>query len=339
MALSSFSSYLVFPGKHLEEPQDTQGAMLPLSGNLFNMLLEVFDRSDYECNIPIRFVMAADGSQTNEAMDLILDYISNPSIENGRLIANRLRDYTTNKSGLGLLFLLLGNNENGYKFVLSRFPADQGVVAEARRDTLAVEFIERVFMKSAASYKAARYEGDSFDSDFWSGNAVDKQLNATNYQIAYYWIREFLASDFETTSKAGTKRFARALRDASKTAEDLSTKHEIVALSTLMRGLTNQAVSIQDIMERFSLSDLAREEITSKLPYDELVHDIFQFDLDEFANHAPFASVELHTGGILIAPPDRFEECFEREMISEKNNEYRFTTEGRVVDERILGRK
>jgi hypothetical protein len=339
MDLQKAASYLVSPSKNLPNPPQPQGTFLPLTGNLHDMLLQVFHRSDQECQIPIRFVMAQDGTQTNPARDSILRFIQHPTLPNGLTIANRLSIFSTNKSGLGLLFLLLGGDGKKHKFVLSRFPADQGVVAEAKTDTLEVEFIERVFMKSAASYKAALYKGESFDAHFWSGAAVDKQINASAYQIADYWIRDFLASDFETTSKAGTKRLAVALREASKAAKDIATKHELVAVTMLVPSLANQVLSIRDIMERYHLSDNAKGEILSHLAYPDLADDTFLLDREEFINHAAFASVELNSGGILLAPPDRFEECFQREAIDAQKREYRFTTVGRIVDERVRGRR
>jgi hypothetical protein len=339
MRLSKIGSFLIAPGKNLEEPSDVEGTFLPLKGSLHRMLVEIFDRSNRECQLPIRFVMAPDGTQSNRARQLIIEFIQHPSVASAKPLAEGLRDVTTNKSGLGLLFLLLGSDAKAHKLVLSRFPADQGVVAEATRGTLTVEFIERVFMKSAASYKAALYEGTSFDAHFWSGSVVDKQLNMTTHQAANYWIREFLASDFETTSKAGTKRFAVALRDASRSVQDPDTKHELVAASMLVKGLANQVLTINQILERFNLSEPARQAVISKLPYPALADDAFLLDPAEFVAHAAFASVELHTGGILLAPPDRFEEVFKREPVNPARQEYRFTTSGRIVDEKVRGRR
>lgn len=322
----------------MEIPPDVKGTMLPLSGRLFNMLNVVFEKSEKDCDIPIRFVMAEDGSQHNEVQDNLIAFIRRPSIDNGLVLANRLRDYTTQKPGLALFFIVLGRTANTTKIVFSRFPADEGVLAEPHEDTLLVEFIERIFMKNATSYKSALYQGSSLDMDFWSGFAVDKQLNQPN-EVAGYWIRGFLDSDFVTTSKEGTRRFAIALRDASGHAPDIQTKHELVGITILAPGLNQQTTSITEIMDRFSLSPFAREVLISQLTYQALADDRFVFDRDEFLSHAVFASIELNNGGILLAPPDQFNSCFRRETIDNKNQRYRFTTEGQIVDERVRGRK
>jgi len=339
MQLSKTSSFLISPGKNRDDPPEVHGTFLPATGRLHRMLRDVFDRSDQECQLPIRFVMSPEGKKQNPARDLMIAFIEAPSMPNGRAIAERLRDTTTGKSHLGLLFVLLGTEAKSWKLLLSRFPADQGVIAESKKGTLEVEFIERVFMKNAATYKAALYKGTSFDSHLWSGAAIDKQLNMTTHQAANYWIREFLASDFETNSKQGTKRFAVALREASHSTQDPSTKHELFAASMLVTGFASQAVSINDMLDRFSLSPGARGAVLSKLAYEDLAKDIFVIDLEEFISHAALASIELHNGGLLLAPPDRFDEVFTMETIDPIARHYRFTTEGKIVDERVRGRR
>jgi hypothetical protein len=335
MHLTHLLSYLISPGKNLEHPPTIQGADLPSTGNLYSMLNRVFDNSDTECRIPIRFTIGSDGNQFNPVRSEILALLVDPTIDSGMILANRLRDVTTNKSGLGLMFILIGQNEGDYKVVISRFPADQGVVAEARRGTLDVQFVERIFMKNSTSYKAALYRGQSFDADFWSGHAVDKQLD----RMANYWIREFLESDFLTTSKEGTRIFARALRAASQSAEDIQSRQEIVALSTLIKRMANQAISVEQLIERFNLSDQAAKAIILNLPHPDIAEATFQIDADEFSKHAPFASVTLDNGGIMLAPPDKFNDCFEREAIDQDKGEYRFSTVGHIVDERIRGHR
>lgn len=339
MQITHIASFLIYPGKNLENPPEVKGTMVPLSGRLFNMLNVIFEKSDSECDIPIRFVMAEDGSQNNEARNDMLAYIESPTLDRGGVLAKRMRDFTTQKPGLALFFLILGSEGNNRKIVLSRFPADEGILAEPHEDTLQVEFIERIFMKNAKSYKAALYKGSSLRGDFWKGSAVDKQINESNHQIANYWIHGFLASDFETTSKAGTKRLAVAIREASKKASNLGTKQQLVAFATLARGVAGQSISINDMAERYSLTEDAKETLISQLPYRELANDSFILDANEFSQHVAYASVELDNGGILIAPPDRFDDCFQREYLNDELHTIRFVTEGQIVDEKIKGRK
>ncbi len=341
MKIISSLSYLVHPGKNLDNPPEVLGTMIPLQGSMFDLLSDVFIRSDRECDMPIRFTKELDGTQNNEVRNRVIGFMQTPSLNIGKHLANRLRDYTTNRSGLGLLFLIFGRDDKKaeYKLVLSRFPADRGILAEADEAGLKLEFLERIFMKSATAYKAALYKGSSFVSGFWSGHAIDKQINAPNYQIATYWIRDFLASDHKTTSAAGTKRFAIALREASKHARSVEVQHELIGLRMLAGGKAGKSISIQSLMDDFGLSEQAHLAIINELAYEDLVSDQFVLDADEFNRHAAFTSVELHTGGMLLAPADEFNRVFPREAVDREENLYRFSAEGRIIDERVRGRK
>jgi hypothetical protein len=339
MEIAGVTSFLIHPGKNLAKLPDNLGTVLPLSGKLYEMLDQVYKRSDQECNIPIRFLPDGDGSQRNEVRDLIISYLKCPDINTGMNIANRLCQFTTNIPGLGLLFIIIGIESNNRKILLSRFPAEKGILAEAQEHGLRVEFIERVFMKSTLRYKAALYSGSSLTTGFWSGFAIDKQLNTSNNEIADYWIREFLLSDFVTTSKAGTRRLAIAVREASKSTQSPSVKREVVSFGILISGLSGRPTSIKELTEKYGLSNEATAEITSHLEHEGLLHDKFVLDGDVFKSHAAFASVEFDNEGILLAPVDRFNECFQREVINQESQIIRFSIEGQVVDERIRGRK
>lgn len=301
------------------------------------MLAAVFEKSDTECKVPIRFV--TDGSQQNEVRDEIRALIKHPTLARGRRLAERLRDVSTGRSGLGLLFLMVGQQGAQNKVVLSRFPADEGVLAERKAGSLQVAFVERIFMKSAKSYKAATYKDKSTDSDFWKGHVVDRQISATQDQVAHYWIQEFLRSDFLTTSKAGSKRLALALKDASKTVDSIHEKQEILAAIALTRNFYGKTVSIRDLSARLNLSLGVRTAIEAQVPNPALLTDTFVLDSEEFQHHAAYASVELDQGAMMTAPADRFDQCFSREVVDGPQERYRFTTEGRIVDERLKGRR
>lgn len=339
MNITSIQSYLVPPGKGEENPKAVFGKEIPLEGRLFEMLSKIFIDSDQDCDIPVRFLMAEDGSKYNEVHSMLVEFVKSPSQLVGMPIAERLRDFTTGRSELGLFFLILGISNGRKKLVVSRFPAERGILADTDESGLTVEFIERIFMKSAYLYKAALYTGEAPESHFWSGHAVDKQINAPDYEIAQYWIQEFLSSDYKTTSKAGSKRVALALREASKSATDLSVKRELAGVGMLIGGFAGSTVTLQQMMESFGLSQAARDEIMKHLIYPELADASFVLDVEEFHRYAAYLSVELDNGSLLVAPSDKFDECFDRHLINEDQQEYRFTTEGRIVDERVRGRR
>jgi hypothetical protein len=339
MKPSKILSYLVPPGKGQEEPEEVTGTAVPLSGSLFSMLSAVFEKSEAECKVPIRFTTS--GSQQNDVRDEVRDLLKTPTLAKGRKLAERLRGVSTGKSGLGLLFLMTGQEGGTHKIVLSRFPADQGVLAERKKGALQVEFVEQIFMKSAKTYKAALYREKAIDSGFWNGHVVDRQIAASQDQVARYWIRDFLQSDFMTTSKAGSKRLAVALKEASKAVDSLQAKQEILAAIALTRNFYGKTVSIRDLSSRLNLSAPARGAIESQVENDALLTDTFVLDSEEFQRNAAYATVELDQGAMLTAPADRFDECFTREQVENPNSQdrVRFTTEGRIVDERLKSRR
>ena len=334
--LRIFSS-LVPPGKHgdLDAPEPIRGTEVALQGNLFRMLADVYVKSDEECNIPIRFLMTEDGTQQNEVRTALVELIQHPSLDGANMLGARLRDVTNVKSGMGLLFFVLGSPEDN-KVVISRFPADQGILAEAHETTLDVEFVERIFMKNQATYKAAVYRGKSFKSDFWDGMVVDHQ--ALIGHSASYWIRDFLRSDFKTTAQAGSMRLAIALREASKAAPSLATKRQIISAMTLAPGLENRTVVPRELFDRFGFSDETKETVSAKFPNKATLDAAFALDTEEFRRHAKFRSVELDTGAILTAPAERFDEAFERKTLNHEDGLVRFTATGHVMDEKITRR-
>jgi hypothetical protein len=335
MPITSIQSYLVHPAKHAEEQPQIAGATIALEGRLFQMLKGVYEKSDTECNIDISFNANDDGTQQNDCRDLVLAYAKSPSSANGRRLAKCLQAVTNKISGLGLLFLMLGEEHGETKFIISRFPADSAILAEQEAGTLTVQFLEKVFMKSATAYKAVMFRGRSFDSDFWLGKAVDKQINSNDLAISHYWIKDFLQSDFRTTSAAGTRRLAIAIREAIKTTTDLSVKEELVSAARLGRSLPRRPTSIQGFGQRFGLSDTAQQAIRRQLPNDRLFAEQFKFDREEFSKHIMYKSVELHNGAVLTAEAARFDDVFSQEVIDRATQDVRFTTQSPIVDQRL----
>ena len=250
------------------------------------------------------------------------------------MIAERLEKHTDRRSGLGLLFLIAGKEGRDHKIVISRFPTDNAIYVDENPRNLTVEFLERVFMKNKASYKAVAYRNVSLRAGFWTGYAIDKQLNSPAGELSNYWIIDFLASEFTVTAAAGTRRLAYALRNAAKKS-DLDVKQEITAAATLAGGLVGQRLSINDFGERFGLSQVARAAVAHELKTPRLAQERFEFDFAEFQTLLAFKSVELSNGGTLTAPSSNFDDVFRKEFVDEEERQVRFTTEGRVVNEKL----
>ncbi|HEY1406029.1 MAG TPA: hypothetical protein VF857_05410 [Spirochaetota bacterium] len=335
MNITKIFSFLVPPGKHVEIPIKLNGTEIPLTGKLFNMLKEVYDKSSSECDIPICFKPDDDGNQHNPIRDNVINLLKNPNIANGLNIANRLYSATTRTSGLGLLFLMIGKEANSFKIVISRFPADHGITAEENRSSLKVTFIERVFLKNAHTYKSVLYSGEISNASYWEGLAVDRQLIAGIKELSDYWIKGFLLSDFKTTPKDGTKRLSTALRAAINKTDELDVKQEIVAAAVLAKNLANRTTSIEDFCEQHNLSSTAKKLVMKEVKRKELAVAKFVFDYDEFSKNSVYKSVQLHNEVTLIAPTDKFDHCFESEVLNIHDNEYRYITQGKIINTNI----
>jgi len=184
MAIERVHSFLIHPAKHEKDHPEIRGTQIPRRGSLNTMLEGVFERASAECRIEIAFRTGAGVSRQNDCRDLLIAYTREPSIPSGRLIASRLQAVSTHRSGLGLLFLMKGEADGQHQLVLSRFPADQGVIAEEQEHHLSVEFVERVFMKSAKAYKSALYTTDALDEGFGrEGRLIFKFRDHGSYRI------------------------------------------------------------------------------------------------------------------------------------------------------------
>lgn len=336
MKIIAAHSYLVYPDKSAEEPRSIRGTSVTSEEGSFNMLQQIFDEAPRECRYDISFSPTENGAQKNTCRDLFLAYVKSPDLDVGHEIAERLRGITTKRSGLGLLFLILGKEGASYRFVVSRFPADQGILAEEAQHSLTVQFIERIFMKNATAYKSAVYEGAPSNGDFWKGRAIDKQIDS-EIIISNYWIRDFLLSDFATTGERGTRRLASALREAVNKSSDIEVKEDITAAVRLSNSFDKKVTSASDFCTRVGLSDEATEAVKEQIK-DKLIDEQFVFLHDEFSNHVKFKSIELDNGARLTAQSDEFDEVFTRSKEYD-TNKVRFSTTGEVVDEKFRKRK
>jgi hypothetical protein len=220
------------------------------------------------------------------------------------------------------------------QLVLARFPADQGVIAEEHERHLSVEFVERVFMKSAKTYKSALYSSESPEEEFWEGRAIDLQISGPR-ELSDYWIREFLASELRTTGPAGTMRLAVALRNSIRSADDMGVRQELISAAHLLRGRHGQRRSSRNLVEQLGLSPAASTALESSFAHAGLMDEVFEFDRDEFERHAPYRAVELDNGALLVGENARFNEIFQQQVLSPNERRMRFVTEGRIIDESL----
>lgn len=331
MKLSSVFGYLVAPNTKAEA---IRGAAIPMNGRFYQLLKKLFLDSLNECKHDIAFLPEEDGSQKNHCRSLFLEHIFDPSLENGHSIAARLLGEVDGRAGSGLVFLMVGEAGKKKRFVVSRFPADFGILARGQQNKLVVELVEEVFLKNASSYKSAVYEGSNKTSDFWTGRAIDKQVNH-DFPISAYWITGFLLSDFATTGKRGTERLAVAIKKAVNKSKNLEVKEELAAAVRLAKGKTgNKVTSPARFARQMGLSEASVVELKSNL-HASLWEEEFRFVPDIFHAHVAFHSIRLSNGAILSAESEDFPKVFQMVHSSDAGKEVVVTTRGTIVDERL----
>jgi len=334
MPIEHAFSYMVHPSKGDPEARNINGSAVPLEGKMFDLLSDIYGKAEHECNIDISFNPATDGSQINACRDLIRAFAESPSVDAGRAIAQRLRAATDGRSGPGLLFLIIGKEGDAHKLLISRFPADSGILAEEKQSELKLDFLERIFLKNAHSYKAALYKHTSISAGFWSARAVDKQTTSSTVLASEYWIGDFLDSDFKTTSSAGTLRLANALKDAVKKSSDPDVISEIISAGTLLKNMAGKKISIDDLQLKYSLSDAAFLAVKNSLKNPNTSGEQFVFSYGEFVEHIPYRSVILDTGVTITAPYEKFSESVKEASVDE-NGVSIFAVKGRVIDQKL----
>lgn len=333
MALETLYSFLTYP-KREEAPT---GVGIPLDDTkLCLMLRGIFDNADKDCNVPIMFTSEG-AKQENVVMNEVETLLEAPSIDLAKPLATRLQGVTTGSSGMGLIFFCVGKNIEGKpQVVISRFPADEGIVAEKGENALSVQFVDQVFLKNAHAYKAVTYTWSGVKNDLWKGHAVDKQINHGSKSIADYWIVDFLQSDFATSPALGTKRLANALKNALKCTADPIIKAEIASATHLAGNLPKKALSIAGFCDEFHFSENTKKSVLESVDPARLVQEKFKFDSKEFSKIIAFKQVELDSGAVVSAPADKFLKCF---VVSEVGDKKTYIATGKIVDQRLKSTK
>src|SRR6266853_2985316 len=107
MKIETVHGFLVHPDKAKTTQTPIKGRKIVASGPLLSLVTGIFmaPATDYPHEI---IFDTPDGTQHNECRNLFIAYVADPSLANGLSIAERLQERTTNRSKLGLLFVMLG---------------------------------------------------------------------------------------------------------------------------------------------------------------------------------------------------------------------------------------
>ncbi|MBR7996114.1 hypothetical protein KDX08_27060 [Burkholderia cenocepacia] len=335
MQITKVFSFLTYPGRKRDDVADAAGTAVPVvEGKLCGMLDGIYTGAEEECDIPIMFTPDAD-KQHNDVRAEIMRVVDDRTLESAAFLANRLQRATGGQSGMALFFVCLGPDQDR-KIVLARFPADEGIVAEKAHGALTVAFVEQVFLKSALSYKAVVYNDADGGDDFWSGRAIDRQINSGAKTVADYWIVDFLRSNFRSTSALGTKRLAMALRNAVASTASADVRREISMAVQLAQNLdARNVLTIPDFCDRLNLSRASKDAVVAAVIPARILNDKFRFDRAEFDKHVAYRSIELDNGAVLSAQIGKFDDCFESIASDEDPEVVTYSTSGRVIDEKL----
>lgn len=337
MASVKIHAFLVHPGKNVTPMPTLSGKSLPSSGKLYDLLADIFHAQPDQRDFEVTFRPAKDGTQQNDCRDVIVAFQASPTLTRAKTIAERLQSVTDNRSGMGLLFLMSGQHGTRFRILISRFPANQAIMADIDSNGLDVKFLEQVFIKRMTAYKALMIEDPSPATTFWIGTATDRQAGGSPENISSYWLDDFLEADFSETPRAGTRRLAEALKKAVRANPVLSVKAEIAAAVSLAPSVfKNKTTSIDQFCNHFALSTDAQDSIKSQLSKPALSAKTFKFDTKEFKKKVPYRTIEMETGAILTAPSDQFDKVFD--VTTKANGLVEYTTRGRVADQRMTGR-
>ena len=302
------------------------------------MLVDVFERASSECDMELIFTPDPQGAQHNECRDILMAYLKEPTIQSGEAIARRLQSVTPGTAGSALLFILTGVSDlDHHRLVISRFPAEVGVLAQESDQRLSLQFIEQIFLKNAHAYKCALFETEHLSANFASGRSIDRQARDIAV-IAGYWLNKFLQAQLKTTDVHGTQFLAKAMREAANSEDDPDVKQEIVAATILTRGMDGQTHSTESLLSSLPLTQPAAQRITSKLPRPEVAHDFFTFRREEYDKIIRYETLELDNGATLTAEHGKFMDVFQAESV-DNDGRVRYSTEGKIMQRRVRSAK
>lgn len=322
-----------------EKDQDNSasiiGEEISTSTKLHQVISEIFNKSEKECDIPIKF-LTTNGKQENPMRDQIMNLNSHFSIDNCIPIVRKLSHLTDGKTKDGLVFFVSAKSESGTRIMVTRFPAETGITISPAQGKPNFNVVEDVFLKNSRKYKAVYYNSSD---QFWFGYATDKQVNEGRgkvKEISDYWIKHFLESEMKITSKRGTEILAKAVRSTLETTDDDDVQKDLVTLTTTIKNANKRLVSFESFFDEMNLSEGTKKEVLKKIDPD-LLGIKFELDVDEFRTTCNYLVNVLDNGAIVIGPAKDFDDIWSKEFVAE-NDEYIYSTTGRPIKSKFQQR-
>ncbi len=312
-----------------------QGTTITPDTSVFHLMEQILAKSGKDCDVPVAFT-PENGRQENAVRTMITALMRNPGLTQCLPLVRRLASYTTNVSGIGLAFFVIGKDDSNKVLLISRFPAEHGITTEPSTRRLSVEYVENVFMRNSYRYKAVLYRGSALNTDFWDGFAVDKQIAQTGKELSDYWVRDFLESELKLTPERGSEMLAKLIKDTIAASQDAGIIQQLLSCVTLATNLNGKSLSVKAFCTRFNLGEAVRTELISRLPNQTMADKQFIFSQEEFCKYARYRTVSLDNDAVLSAPADRFEKIWRHDK--DEDGKSRFSTVGQIREQKIRTR-
>jgi len=102
--------------------------------------------------------------------------------------------------------------------------------------------------------------------------------------------------------------------------------------------MAGKTITVDGFIKQFGLDEETSAALLAGIPLGGAATDPFVFDLPTFESIVPLLSIELDNGSIITAPAEKFEECFKCETVNAAEKRVRFSTTGKITDQRLKGR-
>jgi hypothetical protein len=336
MKINKIFGFFVPIGKELENINDSDihGSEIVFSNKLFKKLTVLFNNSEKDCDIQIRFIPQR-GKQYNEAREFIVKLCNKFTMENCNPLVKSLMYLTDKKIKEGLLFFIYAEDKSDKKLLIARFPSEEGITVKINDGKYVFEVVDDVFLKNSKKYKAVYYQSKL--DDYWSGYAVDKQINDnTLKEISDYWIKDFLQSELKLNSKRGSLILAKAVRKTITETTDDNVKEELIGVTPLLKNINTRVVSFKGFFDKMNLSEKAKKEVLSKIDNPNLYGVTFKFDSDVFSENCNYLINILDTGAVIMAPAADYSTLWQEEVLNEER--YKYSTEGKKIRTKMSNR-
>ena len=332
MQISKIFGFLVPVSKETAKTANyhSLGSEIQYSSKLFAKLSALFSSSKKDCDIKISFTPEK-GRQDNEVRNHIVKLCDEFTVENCTPLVKSLMHLTNKKIKDGLLFFIYAENEGDKKILIARFPSEEGITVKTENGQYVFEIIDDIFLKNSR-YKAVYYQA-SIDN-FWSGYAVDKQINDTYIkEISDYWVKDFLQSELKITSASGSKKLARAIKDTISETKNDGVKTELIATTSLAKNINAQIISFKGFCDKMHLSEKTKNELLTKIGNQSL-HDLsFQFDSEMFMQNCQYVIHFLDNGAGLMATTADFPNLWQEKAA--KSGKSKYSTEGKIIGSKV----